>query len=230
MANFSIANRRYKALVATWDYRPGVRWNIGGNWTYSELTGNWEGSNPNNSGPVLSPIGNYERTRPEGAAVPYGNLYDDTPHRIQAWGNYRFDLKRAGSLVLGGIARFESGSNWSRTAGVPLADDPDYNNEVDQPPYDLMVIDTGLIGHLDSTQIIIDNGSVQVLPRTICDWDDSGSIDISDLNCMVEYLFGAYDPTACPYQFCDINRTGQVDIGDLTYLVEYLFAGGPPPH
>ena len=126
-ANASTADRRYQAIVATWDYRPGVRWDIGGNWTYSELTGNWEGNDPNNSHFNGTPIGNYERSRPEAAAVPQGDLYDDTPHRIQAWGNYRFDLKRAGSLVLGGIARFQSGSNWSRTAQVPLADDPAYN-------------------------------------------------------------------------------------------------------
>jgi hypothetical protein len=130
--NSAVADRRYRAIVATWDYRPGVRWDVGGNWTYSELTGNWEGNNPLRSIFHGTPIGNYERSRPEAAAVPHGNLYDDTPHRIQAWGNYRIDLKRAGSLVLGGIARFESESNWSRTAQVLLADDPAYNNEVGQ--------------------------------------------------------------------------------------------------
>jgi len=126
-ANASVGDRRYQAVVATWNYRPGVRWSIGGNWTYSELTGNWEGNNPGNSFFVGTPIGDYERSRPEANAVPQGNLYDDTAHRVQAWGNYRFDLKRTGSLVLGGIARFQSGSNWSRTAQVLLADDPGYN-------------------------------------------------------------------------------------------------------
>jgi hypothetical protein len=123
--NSSQAERRYRALAATWDYRPGARWGIGGNWTYSEMKGNFEHSN---DGRLVwaGPIGDYVRSRPEAAAVPVGYLLDDTPHRIQAWGNYRFDLKRAGSLVLGGLGRFQSGANWSRYARVPRDDVPEY--------------------------------------------------------------------------------------------------------
>ena len=35
-------------------------------------------------------------------------------------------------MVLGGVARYVTGANWSRTAQVPLAPDPEYNNEVGQ--------------------------------------------------------------------------------------------------
>ena len=34
------AERTYRALSTTWDYRPSARWDIGGNYTYSETSGN----------------------------------------------------------------------------------------------------------------------------------------------------------------------------------------------
>ena len=123
------ADRRYRALVTTFEYRPARRWNVGGNLTFSRLEGNYEVQNFNSlfGG---TPIGDYERSRPDAEAVPYGYLDGDVRHRLQVWGNYRFDLKGAGLLVLGGAGRYQSGQNWSRTASVPLAEDPVYNNEV----------------------------------------------------------------------------------------------------
>lgn len=99
----------------------------------------------------------------------------------------------------------------------------------DTTEYDLMYIDTSLDGYLDTNVVIIDGGSVSVLPRVICDWNDSGGVDVADLTCMVDYLFGDYSVSNCPYRFCDTDRSGSVDIGDLTYLVNFLFGGGPPP-
>jgi len=121
--NAGKATRKYRALVTTWDYRPGARWDLGGNWTLSELTGNYEGEQP--FGPQIgSAIGRYERSRPEENAVPWGYLNGDVRHRFQIWSNYRFDVGRAGAVSLGAIGRYSSGRNWNRTDQVPLADDP----------------------------------------------------------------------------------------------------------
>ena len=118
--NTPLAKRSYQAFAMTWDYRPGARWDVGGNWTYGETRGNQEEDLTN----IGSALGTYERSRPEAAAVPTGPLFWDKTHLINAWGNYRFDLKKAGTLTLGGIARYESGSPWSRQANVPYSADP----------------------------------------------------------------------------------------------------------
>jgi hypothetical protein len=128
--NASTANRRYRAVVLTGDYRPGARWTIGGNWTYSELTGNHEAQFRQVINDTA--IGTYERSRPEGVAAPEGYLLDDVSHRVNVWGNYHWDLGGLGALALGGITRYESGRNWSRTALVSYVDDPEYVNDADQ--------------------------------------------------------------------------------------------------
>jgi hypothetical protein len=126
--NSPTATRQYQAVTATWSYRPGVKWNVGGNYTWSETTGNYEGEGRNtpSSGSI---IGNYERSVPQAAAIPFGFLDEDIRHRFQSWGNYRFDFGSAGALNLGGILRYRSGRNWSKTASVALGNDPVYLNE-----------------------------------------------------------------------------------------------------
>ncbi|MBD3869462.1 MAG: TonB-dependent receptor [Acidobacteria bacterium] len=127
--NSDVATREYEAVTATWDFRPGVRWNIGGNYTYSQTRGNYEGEGRNtpSSG---SRIGDYERSYPFEAAVPYGFLDEDLTHRFISWGNYRFDFDKAGGLNLGAIFKYQSGDVWSRTASVPLNNDPDYISDI----------------------------------------------------------------------------------------------------
>lgn len=126
--NASQAVRQYQALTATWSYRPGVKWNIGGNYTWSETEGNYEGEGRNtpSSGSI---IGDYVRSRPDEAAVPYGYLDEDLRHRFQTWGNYRLDYGKFGSLNLGGILRYRSGWSWNKTGTVSLNDDPVYLND-----------------------------------------------------------------------------------------------------
>jgi hypothetical protein len=126
--NSTLARRDYQAITATWDYRPGIHWNIGGNYTWSETTGNYEGEGRNtpSSGSI---IGDYVRSVPQAAAVPTGFLDEDLTHRMKIWGNYRFDFDRAGALSLGSIFTYQSGAAWSRTAGLPMFEDDDYLNE-----------------------------------------------------------------------------------------------------
>lgn len=66
------------------------------------------------------------------------------------------------------------------------------------------------------------------------DCDCSGSLDIADLVCMVDYMFGSgsvCEPYQQPYSIhiLDISCTGGSDISDLVFFVDYMFHGGPPP-
>lgn len=126
--NSSQARRDYEALTVTWDYRPSVRWNVGGNWTYAETRANYEGEGRNtpSSGSI---IGDYVRSVNQAFAIPYGYADDHIRHRIRAWGGYRFDFGRAGNLTLGTIGTLQSGLAFSRSASVLMAPDPDYLNE-----------------------------------------------------------------------------------------------------
>ncbi len=125
--NAGDAQREYRAITLAADYRPGYRWSVGGNWTWSETFGNYEGEGRNtpSSGSV---IGDYPNVIPYDEAVPFGYLDEDIRHRVRAWGNYRFDFERAGNLAIGAIFAYQSGANWNKAATVDLGDfeDPTY--------------------------------------------------------------------------------------------------------
>jgi hypothetical protein len=126
--NAEAARRDYNAVALTFDFRPSVLWNVGGNYTYAETRANYEGEGRNtpSSGSI---IGDYPDSVNQEAAVPYGFSDDDLRHRARVWGTRTFDFGRAGSLVLGGIGTYQSGLPYSLTGLVPLADDPDYLND-----------------------------------------------------------------------------------------------------
>lgn len=59
------------------------------------------------------------------------------------------------------------------------------------------------------------------------DMNNDGTVDISDLSVIVDYLFfggSMPDPVAG-----NVDGLGGIDISDLSYLVDFLFFGGPPP-
>ncbi len=60
------------------------------------------------------------------------------------------------------------------------------------------------------------------------DLDRSGTVDISDLMLLVEYLFITLEPPTYPEQ-ADIDGYPGIDTGDLVYFIEYLFRSGPAP-
>ncbi len=103
-------------------------------------------------------------------------------------------------------------------------------------PYDSVSYDSSLVGHLDTTVVVADDGSLFVgegfsgLP---CDFTNDGTYAITDITCFVSYLFGSYNEVSCPIIWCDCdasgNLPGQPNIADLTCLVAFLFRGGPPP-
>ncbi len=118
------AIREYDGIVLTVDYRPNTTWSIGGNYTWSRTWGNYEGEGVGQPGNG-SVLGDYPNSIPMATAAPTGYLQGDTPHRARLWGNYRFDFSRYGSLTLGGLLRFSSGTPYSLARNVRVwNDDP----------------------------------------------------------------------------------------------------------
>jgi hypothetical protein len=104
------------------------------------------------------------------------------------------------------------------------------STKTEPPEWDSVFIDSLGYGYLDTTVVAKHDGSVTVLAGMImCDINLSGSIDISDLVCLIEYLFGSFNSETCPFLQCDTDNSGVLDISDLAYLVNYLFDNGPPP-
>ncbi|MBU8869510.1 MAG: VCBS repeat-containing protein [Gemmatimonadales bacterium] len=69
--------------------------------------------------------------------------------------------------------------------------------------------------------------------RTSCcmirgDVDNSGQLDILDLDYLSEYLYSAGPESPCMDE-ADVDGNGVVEEADLDYLVAYLWAGGPAP-
>jgi hypothetical protein len=60
------------------------------------------------------------------------------------------------------------------------------------------------------------------------DANGDGSIDITDVIYLNNYLFGGGPPPK-PLEAGDVNCDGVVDSGDVTYLLNYLFISGPRP-
>jgi hypothetical protein len=63
---------------------------------------------------------------------------------------------------------------------------------------------------------------------TTGDMDQSGSVDISDLSMMVDYLFHSGPQGTC-FAASDVDKSGSIDISDLQLLIDYLFHSQPLP-
>ena len=102
----------------------------------------------------------------------------------------------------------------------------------DSTGYDSLYVDTSLYGYLDTTRVIIIDGSITVQgSRLQCDFDSDGGITVVDLITFVQCLFGnpPPPPEVCQAIECDADGSGAVNVADITYLVNYLFFGGSPP-
>ena len=63
---------------------------------------------------------------------------------------------------------------------------------------------------------------------TAGDADNSGTLNVSDLTYLVNYLFKGGPAPSCKDEG-DADGSGTLNVSDLTYLVNYLFKGGPAP-
>ena len=98
-------------------------------------------------------------------------------------------------------------------------------------------IPTGLAdlqAHIDDTrQILIpelDTLGLFSKEFPICgDVNSDGSVDVTDVVYLINYLFTEGPPPPWPLTRGDANGDGSVNVTDVVYLINYLFSEGPPP-
>jgi hypothetical protein len=105
--------------------------------------------------------------------------------------------------------------------------------KVSLPPYDSTSVDTVDQAYLDSTKVILLDGSLRVKPPYVCgdvNGSDPSEIDISDLVYMVTFMFKG-GPAPIPFESGDVNCSNptEIDISDVVYLVGFMFKSGPAP-
>lgn len=112
-------SRTYDALQFTASQRPTSKSLLVASYTYSRSKGNFPGlfSTETNQ---LNPNINSIYDLPDLMANRYGALALDRPHLLKVDGFYQFDLKKAGSVVLGGSFRAQSGIPHNTLAAHPV--------------------------------------------------------------------------------------------------------------
>jgi hypothetical protein len=93
---------------------------------------------------------------------------------------------------------------------------------------------------IDTTKRVLMDGEVEVAvpPTCICgDANGDGIIDVSDVVCLIAYIFSIDPIMGCTPVDClyprgggDANGDGTADISDGVSLIAYIFSGGPTPH
>ena len=94
--------------------------------------------------------------------------------------------------------------------------------------YDIVQYDSTVVGLLDPDIVLVIEGSL-TLDILNCDLNGSGEINLSDLVCLIDYMFRPEDPFNCPLLYCDTDLNGTINISDLVFLISYMFNSGPPP-
>ena len=72
------------------------------------------------------------------------------------------------------------------------------------------------------------NYSYHLYWRLPGDFNDDGSIDVSDAIAGIQYIFSGGPPPE-PREAMDANCDGSNDVSDVTYLIGFIFNGGPAP-
>ncbi len=120
-------NRDYKAVQAQAGYRLFNRFDIGGTYTWSRLTGNVTGENTG-SGPLVGGNAEYPEYVERRWNYPTGKLTSDQTHRLRAWGSYNVPVP-AGALNLTLLQSFDSGTATSVDGAIdsrPYVTNPGY--------------------------------------------------------------------------------------------------------
>lgn len=109
--------------------------------------------------------------------------------------------------------------------------------QVSTPPYDSISTRWVLVGTLDTTEVIMLDGSLTILPKPSCicgDVNSSGTINIGDVTYLIARIFSGGPAPKCGSVFenawGDVNGSCTINIGDVTYLIARIFSGGPAPH
>jgi outer membrane receptor protein involved in Fe transport len=124
--NSDLFTREYDAVEVQGQYRIGARLNLGGNYTWSRLFGNFIGET---SGGGPGSEFDVKTTRPEyndfERSDMNGPLGSDSPHKIRAWASY--DLPTfLGNFNFSVLQRFDSGNPYSLTGSIDIRQSPNF--------------------------------------------------------------------------------------------------------
>jgi outer membrane receptor protein involved in Fe transport len=132
VSNSDELTREYQAIQMQAQYRLFNRLNLGGNYTWSELTGNAEAENTGN-GPIAEGgwIFQYPEYQGFDQNRPTGFLSGDQTHKLRVWASMDFALGPVGRLNVSALQRFDSGTPFQISLTVPRvlapgATDPGY--------------------------------------------------------------------------------------------------------
>jgi outer membrane receptor for ferrienterochelin and colicin len=111
--------RTYQSIELQFQQQTTEAFSWGGNVTFSELRGNYEGGQVGSTEQInnLGPLGAYAGSPTRAQLAPNGNLVADVPVRARITGNYVVHLG-AGKLNFGGLFLFTSGAPYSKTASA----------------------------------------------------------------------------------------------------------------
>lgn len=104
-------DRDYRGVQTQFRYRLFQRLNLGGNYTWSRLTGNVTGED-SGSGPLVGVAGEYPQYRQESWNYPTGYLTADQRHRARVWASYD-PPSRMGDFNISVLESFDSGTRTS---------------------------------------------------------------------------------------------------------------------
>lgn len=129
VTNTDLLTREYRAVQLSANSRFFNRLNVGGNYTWSELTGNAEGEGtaggPQSEGGWVLQYPEYQ-----GFAQnrPSGFLSGDQTHKLRAWAAMDFPLGPAGTLNISVLQRFDSGTPYNVGFLAAARANPDATN------------------------------------------------------------------------------------------------------
>jgi hypothetical protein len=107
--NTDVVDRRYKGVTLQAAYRAGARVNVGGNYTLSKASGNFDGET-SASGPVTAQLSKFPEFLQARWNSPDGDLSIDQRHRARLWAMYRIPGPESiGAFDLGVVQTLESG-------------------------------------------------------------------------------------------------------------------------
>jgi hypothetical protein len=120
IGNSDVPERKYWGVQTQAQYQLPAGFGIGGNYTYSKLTGNLEGET-SGAGPVTygSTSVAFKEYQNFAQNSPSGYLSADQRHKLRAWATYDIGT-RIGHFNLGLIQRYDSGQPFNASASITI--------------------------------------------------------------------------------------------------------------
>ena len=128
VVNTNTLDRTYRALQGQMQYRVSSQMTLGGNYTLSKSSGNFN-AETTASGPVQDDFLAYVEYKQERWNTPTGDLSIDQRHKLRVWANYEKRFSGAGRVNVGLLERVSSGQPYSAAGSVdgrPYVTNPGY--------------------------------------------------------------------------------------------------------